>query len=46
MQGADFILALHKIIESSYISAVSNTFEKIHEMHIKLLDVYQRELRT
>lgn len=46
LELSDFILALHKIIESSYISAVSNTFEKIHEMHIKLLDVYQRELRT
>lgn len=41
---SDFILDLHKIIESSYLSVVFNTFEKMHHMHRKLLDIYQREL--
>ena len=41
---AQFISALHAVIESSYLAVVFNTFERMGEMHAKLLDIYQREL--
>ena len=41
---AQFISALHAVIESSYLAVVFNTFERMGEMHAKLLNIYQREL--